>query len=138
MTIDDQIKLTRDTLTALMAVKDSGVPDGWVLEYRGCDNTWQLSAGPSDMAADDFHYRLRKIDPPKPRKVPLTRHDVPEGSAFSANYGDGYVTPNVDSRGIDFRSFGKDYSYTWKELMDRGFHIKRPGSDWHLCEKDAE
>lgn len=139
MKIDDQIKLTQDTLTALMTVKDDGVPDGWVLEYRSSDESWQLSAGLHGVAADLYHYRLRKLpDPPKPRKVPLEFADVPPGSVFSQSTQNGWFPATVKRKGIRFESNGSFVELSWEEMQSARLHIHRPGQDWQLCEKDAE
>ena len=138
MNLAERIQLTKQTLDAMSSVYENhgAVPDGKILEFAydhgNSAGMWQNAIGPHSIGQG--FYRL--VDATKTR-IPLTMDDVPAGSVFSANPEVGYVSPHVDYYGIEFRSDKKDFSYSWAELMERGFQIKRPGEDWAPCSKEA-
>ena len=135
-----QSRMNDATLEALETIMAEGIPDGFVLEYLK-DNEWHQSKfhEVGFMAVDALAspYRLRKLpDPPKPRKVPLTLADVPPGSMFSYSPQLAWLCCDVTGNGFTFVQSGRFVS--WKDAQSDRLYIHRPGSDWQLCEKDAE
>ncbi len=137
-TLPEQLRLAADIEQA----KLDGKPKEWEIRHPSCpDVSW------SNCNYDDWS-PVRALDQgweirikPAPARVPLTAADVPVGSVFAKTGELEYWAPPaiVCPNGVMLVNAQADLLiFPWKNLMDLGMQILRPGQDWQPCSKPAE
>ena len=137
MDINERIKLTRQTLEALVDLRD-GAAGNKTLEIMiecGTTDQWGQITYQSFLDSNGCAF-LRLAS--KPQKVPLQPKDIPPGSVVS--HPDWYphswaiVAEVIESKDTVWIGRTDGVHRTFQQLCDEGWTIKRPGdATWKPC-----
>ena len=123
-----------EILTVVQAHKDGNQIQYWYSQYGNFaeNGTWENCAGSPEFNFGGCIYRVK----PTPKKVPLTREDIPLDRPVWIKHTDGELDLIIGINDTCVRSWYTSYSY--ESLYTRGCSISFDGGKtWQPCEKEV-
>ena len=123
-----------EILTVVQAAKDGKQIQYWYSQYGNFaeDGTWINCVDAPVFNFSDYIYRVK----PEPKKVPLTREDIPLDRPVWIKHTDGELDLIIGINDTRVRSWYTSYSY--ESLYTRGCSISFDGGKtWQPCWKEV-
>jgi hypothetical protein len=124
--------MTKENASYYLSIVEA-LAEGKTVQFLDTDNNW------IDRVSHNFgnapeRYRIK----PEPAMVPLGPEDVPPGSLLRNKDVPWAVVLAVTETGFVMPSkFRGEIYHPYREAMELGSEIKRPGEDWKPCCKPA-